>query len=212
MLTLGHIDDILYAGKSIMVEFLEELMEQHGGVVRTSDIVDAGFSRTTVVNLVKTGVLERVAHGVYVRAGELYDEMYVLSLRSSRLVFSHETALWLNGISDREPLEHHVTIPTGAPLGGSLRGDCRCHYVRPDLFNLGIAVRKTDFGHDVRCYNAERTICDMVRDEKKVGVEALVGGLKAYAELKDKDLQDLVAMARAFSVESEVSKYMGVLL
>ncbi len=195
-----------------MVEFVENLLRQNGGVVRTSDFVGAGFSRTTVVNLVKSGVLDRVAHGVYAKAGELYDEMYVLSLRSSRLVFSHETALWLNGLSDREPLDYHVTIPTGAPLGGALRGDCRCHYVSPGLFELGAEMRKTAFGHEVRCYNAERTICDMVRDEKKVGVEALVGGLRAYADWKEKDLPGLVTIARALSVEKEVSKYMGVLL
>jgi len=195
-----------------MVEFVEKLLKQNGGVIRTSDIIGGGFSRTTVVNLVKSGILERVAHGIYVKAGELYDEMYVLCLRSTRIVFSHETALWLNGLSDRAPLEYHVTVPTGAPLGGALRSDCRCHYVSPDLFELGVEMRRTEFGHEVRCYGAERTICDMVRDEKKVGVEALVGGLRAYADSRKKNLPKLVEMAKAFSIEKEVSKYMGVLL
>jgi predicted transcriptional regulator of viral defense system len=188
------------------------LLDRNGGVIRTNDFVNAGYSRMTVVNLARSGIIERVAHGIYVKAGELYDEMYALSLRSERIIFSHETALWLNGLSDREPLEFHVTIPTGAPLGSILRSECHCHYVKRELHNLGLAMRKTDFGHEVRCYNAERTICDMIRNEKKVGIEALVGGLKAYAECKEKNLPGLIDMARFFSIEKETSRYMGVLL
>lgn len=171
-----------------------------------------GLSRTTVMNLVRAGVLERVAHGIYATPNELYDELYVLQLRSSRIVFSHETALWLNGLSDRVPVEVHVTVPTGAPLGGILRSDCACHYIKQGLFNLGLSTRITAFGHEVRCYDAERTICDMVRNEKIVGVEGLVGGLKAYARSRNKDVLHLMELARAFSIEEKLSRYMGVLV
>ena len=194
-----------------MGEVIESLLQKNGGVVRTSDAVRAGLSREAVVNLVKAGVLERVAHGIYIRSGEICDELYVLHLRSDRIVFSHETALWLNGLSDRAPIQYHVTVPTKAPLGGALRGDCVCHYVKPELHGLGATVRKTAFGHEVRCYDSERTICDMVRNERRVDVELLVAGLRAYAARKDKDILRLVETARAFSVEKEVSRYMGVL-
>lgn len=190
---------------------IDVLLKRSGGVVRTDDIVKAGYSKTTVVNIVKAGVLERVAHGIYVRPGEMYDEMYVIQLRSRRIVFSHETALWLNGLSDREPFEYHVTIPTGAPLGGLLRTACRCHYVSGELHGVGMVKRKTAFGNEVQCYDAERTICDIVRHEKRVGVEALVGGIKAYVQSDAKDLIRLMETARLFGVDKEISRYMGVL-
>ena len=194
-----------------MDKVLENLLENGGGIVRTEDAIDAGFSRMTLVNLVRRGELERVAHGVYSRAGEIADDLFVLQLRSDRLVFSHETALWLNGLSDRAPLEFHITVPTGAPLGRLLRGVCCSHYVRADLFGLGMETRQTSFGHEVRCYNAERTICDMVRNEDNVGVQALVDGLRQYAARKTKDAVMLMDFARRFKVEREISKYMGVL-
>lgn len=195
-----------------MSEDIDRLLQVNGGVVRTSDAVKVGLSRMAMVNLVKAGVLERIAHGIYIRSGEIYDEMYVLQLRSNRIVFSHETALWLNGLSDRAPIQYHVTIPTKAPLGGVLRGDCVCHYVKPELHGLGAVMRKTAFGHEVRCYDAERTICDLVRNERRVGVESFVSGLRAYATSKGKDILRLMEMARVFSVEKEVSRYMGVLV
>ena len=195
-----------------MVGEIDRLLQMNGGVVRTSDTVKAGLSRMAVVNLVKAGALERVAHGIYIKPGEIYDELYVLHLRSNRIVFSHETALWLNGLSDRAPIRYHVTVPTKAPLGGVLRGDCVCHYVKPELHEFGATMRKTAFGHEVRCYDAERTICDIVRNEKRVGVEALVAGLRAYADSKGKDILRLMEMARVFSVDKEVARYLGVLI
>ena len=194
-----------------MKKDIEALLDSKKGVLTTEDALQAGFSKMALVNLVKAGALDRVAHGVYVRAGEIADDMFVMQLRSKRLIYSHETALWLNGLCDRAPLELHVTIPTGAPLGAQLRGDCRSHYVKPELFELGLELRKTSFGNDVRCYNAERTICDMVRDEDKVGVQALVDGLRQYASRKTKDLVKLMGFARCFKIEREISRYMGVL-
>jgi len=195
-----------------MNELIESCLARNGGVLCTEDVLKAGFSCTSLSNWVKDGVLERVAHGVYVRAGDLCDELYVLQLRSKRLVFSHETALWLNGLSDRAPLEYHVTVTTGSPLGASLRKECRCHYVKSELFGYGLASRMTAFGHEVRCYDAERTICDMVRNETKAGVESVVGGLKAYAAKRDKDVLRLMVTAKAFGVEEQVARYMGVLI
>ena len=187
------------------------ILKDKNGILQTEDVLKAGFSKTTLGNLVRSGELERVAQGVYVPAGEMVDELLVLQLRSSRLIFSHETALWMNGLSDRMPLEHHVTVQTRVPLGAALRRSCRCHYVQGELLNVGLEMRRTAFGNMVRCYDAERTICDLVRDERKVGVEAFVGGLKAYADRRDKDIAKLMGMAQSFGVERELSKYMGVL-
>lgn len=190
---------------------IDRILKEKNGILRTEDVLKAGFSKTTLGNLVESGELERVAQGIYVPAGEMVDELLILQLRSSRLIFSHETALWMNGLSGRVPLEYHVTVRTRAPLGAALRGSCRCHYVQGEFLNVGLEMRRTAFGNMVRCYNAERTICDLVRDERKVGVEAFVGGLKAYADSQDRDVAKLMGMARTFGVERELSRYMGVL-
>lgn len=194
-----------------MLQGVKELFAQSGGIACTSEIVSAGCSKTTIASYVRMGELERIAHGVYALKGAIIDEQYVFQLRSPRIVFSHETALWMNDLTDRQPFEWSVTVATGRPLAVALRQDCRCHYVQPHLVDEGVVLLKTEFGHEVRCYNAERTLCDMVRDEKKVGIEELVQGLKFYAERKNKNLPELLRLAALFGVEMEMSRYMGVL-
>lgn len=61
----------------------------------------------------KNGELERIAWGVYVAKDMIEDEMYVFQSRNKRAVFSHETALYLHGLTDRTPLAFSVTVPSG---------------------------------------------------------------------------------------------------
>ena len=39
--------------------------------------------------------------------------MYLLHLRCSQAVFSHETALFFHDLTDREPLKYTITVRTG---------------------------------------------------------------------------------------------------
>ena len=190
---------------------IELAMKQNGGALRTADLVGMGFSKPAIAELVRNRRLDRVAHGIYVRAGEFADEMHLLQMRSPRVVFSHESALWLNGLSDREPFQMSVTVVRGVPLAVSLRGLCSCHYVDRDLLEIGLSSAKTTQGHVVRCYGPERTICDIVRDSSRIGIEEMTDGLKRYAGGKEKDLVELMRIAAMFGIEDEMAKYMGVL-
>lgn len=194
-----------------MLQQIEKLFARSGGIACTAEIVATGCSKTTIASYVRAGELERISHGVYSLKGTVVDEQYVLQLRSPRIVFSHGTALWMNGLTDRQPFEMSVTIASGHPLAVALRHDCRCHYVQSHLVEVGVCLLKTEHGHEVRCYNAERTLCDMVRDENKVGIEELVQGLKLYAMRRNKNLPELMRIAALFGIEAEMSRYMGVL-
>ena len=194
-----------------MDRIIEMELERKGGILRTSDLVGLGYSKPAIAELVRDHELDRVAHGVYVRSGEFADDMSVLQIRSPRVVFSHESALWLNGLSDREPFEMSVTVARGAPLAASLRGLCRCHYVKRELLDLGLSSARTACGCVVRCYSPERTICDIVRDSAQMGIEEVSGGLKRYAAAKKKNFVELMRIASAFGIEKEIAGYMGVL-
>lgn len=194
-----------------MLANIELALKQNGDVLRTADLVGMGFSKPAIAELVRSRKIDRVAHGIYVRAGEFADEMHLLQMRSSRIVFSHESALWLNGLSDREPFRMSVTVVRGVPLAVSLRGLCDCHYVDRELLGVGLSAAKTTHGHVVRCYSPERTICDIVRDSSRIGIEEVTDGLKRYAAGKEKNLVELMRIAAMFKIEDEMAKYMGVL-
>ena len=50
---------------------------------------------------------------MYLSKDTWVDAMYLLHLRFSQVVFSHDTALFFHDLTDREPLQYTVTVKTG---------------------------------------------------------------------------------------------------
>ena len=67
-------------------------------------------------------------------------------------------------------------------------------------------------GNEVRCYDEERTICDLLRSRTRIDSETLVEAIKNYAALRNKDLYRLATYAEKLYVYKYLKQYMEVLL
>ena len=65
---------------------------------------------------------------------------------------------------------------------------------------------------DIRCYDIERTICDIIKDKNHMDKEIYTKALKWYAEKKDKDLLKLALYSKKLKIEKEVAEIMQVIL
>ena len=92
---------------------LQSVLKQNGGIVTTAQANEAGVSNERLRLLVQSGDLERVTTVVYVLPDEFADKMYIAQLRRSKIIYSHETALFLHELTDRDPISYMVTVPTG---------------------------------------------------------------------------------------------------
>ena len=189
-----------------------EIAKQNKNLITTAQVRDIGLSKTMLGKYVEVGSLIRVCHGIYALPDTIIDEMYILTLRSKKIVFSHETALFLNGISDRTPFSSMITIPSNATISLEIKNDCTCFYIQPDLYSIGLEERKTTFGNFVRCYNAERTICDILRSRSRMDEETVVAAVKKYVQSKEKNLFLLYEYSQKFKVSEQVRKYVEVLV
>ena len=127
-------------------------------------------------------------------------------------MFSHETALFLHGISDRTPFEHSITVPTGFIPSVSLQKTCKVYSVKPELFSLGKTKLLTPFGNNVVAYDLERTVCDIIRSRSRVGSETFLSALKMYSASPHKDLNRLNSYAKKMKISGIVKNYLEVLL
>ena len=191
---------------------LREAFQDFGGMISTKQVLELGISKQTLTNYVRSGKIERVGCGIYMLPDMIEDDMYALSLHSKWIVFSHDTALFLNHLAERTPFMHSITIPSKASIPKSMKQQCNCHYIKPELHLLGATVRKTTFGHEVPCYNAERTICDLIRSRSRYSVELITDAVKAYAAGSGKDLNRLSEYAEQFHITKTLKPYLEVLL
>ena len=193
-------------------EKLKKISESNGGII-TNDIAKKNkISRTILALECNKGSILRITNGQYIMPEDLEDELYSLSLRSSNIIFSHETALWLLGISNRTPSFHSVTSPTGRAPSESIRNSVKVYYVSKDKYEIGIDYIKTQFGNLVPCYNLERTICDCFRSRNRIDNDTFLYAIKEYVKLSKKNLNNLYEYSKIFRVEKKVKEYLEVLL
>lgn len=194
------------------VEKIDELINKQNGIIRTSQVVDAGISKKNFYSYIKERELKQAAHGIYVSKEAWVDSMYILHLRCEQIIYSHDTALFFHDLTDREPLKFTVTVKTGYnPSQLKLEG-IQVYTIKKELHDLGRIMMKTSFGFEVPVYNMERTICDLIRNRSNIEIQTFQDALKQYAKRKDKNLRVLMQYARAFHVENILRKYLEVLL
>ena len=186
--------------------------EENSGYITSKEASRLNINSTFLCNLVNAKQLERVVNGIYKLSDYPDDNLYVLSNTSKNICYSHATALYLHNLSDRIPQILDVTVPynySGRPLNDS---SVDLHYVKNDIFELGIIEIKTINNLTVKCYDLERTICDVIRDKDEMDKELYSKALKEYASSKDKNILKLIKYAKKLNVEKEVVELMEVLL
>ena len=103
------------------MDYMEELAaiaKENGGIIETKTAAQHEISKAMLYKLCKADKIHRIVKGQYVLPEDMQDELLSISRRSKRIIFSHETALFLHGISDRTPFEHTVTAPSASPMSG----------------------------------------------------------------------------------------------
>lgn len=191
---------------------MQKIARENGGIIDNKSAAAAGISRAMLSKLCKKNKIQRLMRGQYIFPDDIQDELLSIELRSKQLIFSHETALFLHGISDRMPFEHSVTAPSNKIPSGTVQQECKIYYIKPELFELGKTKLTTQFGNEVTAYDLERTVCDVIRSRNKVGSETFFAALKMYAANPNKNLNKLNSYAKKLRIAGIVRKYMEVLL
>ncbi len=182
-------------------------------IITNKQAEESGIKRHILAQLVQKGKLERVKNGVYKKKEAIDDDFAIISLNNEQVVFSFNTALYLHRFSDRAPNVFHISVPQGYNTEHIKRefSNIKVHYVKRDCFNLGVIKIKTPLGTNVKCYNIERCICDIVLKRKTVDKQIFIGAMTGYFNTKGKNIRNLIKYSRILGVEDGIRKYTEVL-
>ena len=194
------------------LEQIGEISTAGNGVLRTSEVISKGISKTTLAKFVEKYNYERISHGIYCSPDVWKDGLYLLQLRCPKTIFSHDTALFLLDMTDQEPLQYTVTVKSGYNATHLREDGVKVFSIKKDFFELGISKAKTPFGNEVFIYNPERTVCDMIRSRSQIEIQIFQNAMKQYIRRKDKNLHLLMEYAKKLRVNHMLSKYLEVLL
>ncbi len=189
-----------------------ELIDQNNGYLKITDAAAVGISRTTAIQFAKENKLKREAPGIYVSEDAWPDLLYLLQMRNKKIIYSHETALVLHELSDREAMQPTVTVKRGYNAIHLTTQNIAVHTVRAEWFEIGLTTAITTVGNEVILYDKERCICDIIRNRNKMDIQVFQTAMKSYFSDTDKDIHRLMKYSQQMNMEKKIRQYTEVLL
>ena len=174
------------------------------GYLTTKDVNDNNIPRFYLTKLIKEDKIERVSRGVYIKKNELVDEFVILQSKCKNAIYSNTTALYLHGFSNRIPIKYDITINNG--YNGSLQkeDDVNLFYTKRELLELGVINYKLDSGNIIRVYDLDKTICDIIKNKKKIDAEIYNKAIREYFYSKKKNTLKLYEYAKKMNIYNKV--------
>ena len=192
-------------------QIIERMLAENHGILKTADVVAAGITKDYFYEYVKSAGLEKAAHGIYISPAAWPDEMYLLQAQIPGVVYSHETALYLHDLAEKEPVPLTVTVAAKYNNPALTEKGVNVVYVKKEWHEMGVCERASPGGHKLIVYDMERTICDIIRKRSEMDIAAFNYALKEYMKRKDKNLSRLMAYASKMRLEKKIRETMGVL-
>lgn len=193
-------------------ERIKTLLESSpNGIITTEQVTSAGLHRSILQELVNNGEIYRFGRGLYIRSNAWEDDFYLLQLKYGRGIYSHDTALYLLGYSDRTPAQYTMTFPKGYNSRSLKEENIIVKRAVPENYSLGVTELLSPCGNPLRVYDLERTLCDILRGSGS-DIQIVSAAMKKYAVSKEKDIHKLMKYAEQLRVKPKVLRYMEILL
>lgn len=203
--TEGNIDMTDY-------ERIIQIAMQNSNVFKTKMITEEGIRKEKIKGLMEAGIIERIGYGIYALDKEDIDEYYEFQQKCPKGIFSYGTSAYFWNLSDRVPNILNCTVPRGYNTSRlKIKTKVRYHYIPKEIYHMGITETISPQGARVILYDRERTICDLVRDRKKVDMQLFSAALNIYFKSKEKNIRKLMKYGKEFRITEELEKYIEVL-
>ena len=181
------------------------------GYLTTKDVIEHNIPRIYLSRLIDEHIIERVSRGVYIKTNDIPDDMVILQNKSKNATYSHMTALYLYGLSNRIPIKYDITVNQG--YNGTLQkeNNVNLFYIKKDLLNLGLTTYTLDSGYEIKVYDLERTICDIIKNKNRLDQEVVNKAIREYFYSNNKNVLKLYEYAKKLKIYNKVRNTFEVL-
>lgn len=189
-------------------EKIIEFLKNNNGYISTADFIKLRISKSLIPNYIDSGLIRKVDYGLYIDSNLIEDEYFILQKKYPSAIFSYNTAFHILNITNRTPYEIDITIKRKQRI----RGDYKVHYITENFYDIGIIEVTSPCGNPVKVYNAERSICDMLKSEDEFDLELQNRILNYYFNSNNKDIDKLLEYAKIFNIYNKVNTIVEVMM
>ncbi len=190
------------------------IINQHNGIIRTKEAINAGIHSRTIYKLRNEGVVEEISRGIFRLAKSKpisNPDILTVAMRIPNGVFCLISALSYFNITTQIPHKVFIALPKGAETPRINYPPISVHRFSRDSFTQGIQQENID-GIKVNFYCPEKTIMDCFKFRNKIGMDIAIEALKFYKSRNKLDVDKLLKYARICRIENIVKPYLEAVI
>ncbi|MDC7290244.1 type IV toxin-antitoxin system AbiEi family antitoxin domain-containing protein [Blautia schinkii] len=193
---------------------LGKIFSDYDYIMTTAQLNTEKLYYRDIQRMLEDGLIEKVKRGYY-HWIEDYGKSEVVIINSlfPDAVLCMETALFYYRYSDRNPVEWNIAIDKNTSRHRTKIDYpfVKAYRVEPELLPVGETKGKIDFT-EVRIYDRDRTICDVLRNMNKMDKEIFNKAVQGYVKDQRKNIPKLMEYAKVLRVQKRVKELIGVWL
>lgn len=192
----------------------KNVFDENDGVIKLSDFTSRGYNNKILAQLIKSGYVNKLKTGYYewIEGEPVSDAVVILKLFPEGVVCL-DSALYLYGYSERTPLQWHIAVSKDKKTSKYKINYPPMHFYFIIERYMKIGCSKIEFeGHLLSIFDRDRTICDVIRYEKKMDKEVFNYAIKAYVKDSKKNIRNLLDYAEEMNIKNKVSNIIGMWL
>ncbi|TJX14992.1 hypothetical protein E9840_04625 [Tissierella creatinini] len=199
--------------------YLKNIFMDSGGILKTSQLNEYGFSAYMINKLLRDNKITRVNRGSYMLSDTYLHDYEIISSLFPEAIIYLESALLLHEYTDRIPNEWHIAI--GRNMDRNKYNvdypKIKAHFIEENILEIGVMEIETYLDEGdintriiTKIYDKDKTICDILRHRNKIDKEVFNNAVRNYIKDKDKNLNKLYDYARKLNILGLVETYIGV--
>ena len=180
----------------------------------TAELTASKLYYADIQKLLEEGLIEKIKRGYYHWIKDFSgSEVVIINKLFPDAVLCMETALFYYRYSDRNPAEWNFTIDKNVSKKRTKIDYpfIKAYRVEPALVTLGETTGIID-SIEVRIYDRDRTICDVLRNMYKMDKEIFNKAIQKYVGDPKKNIPNLMKYAKELRAQKKVKDLIGVWL
>lgn len=187
------------------------VFEKHGGVASAKELLAGGVTYYQLRELLESGQVIKLKRGLYRWTEVPVSEMVEVAHIVKKGVYCLFSAAAHHDLTTFVSSEYHLAVPKKYKVTLPEYPPIRLYYWEEAAYQVGITEVEVE-GEMVEMYDIEKTVCDMVRYKKKVGMDTLKEVLNAYLKRRNRNLEKLGKYASALKMKEEVNNLVTLLV
>lgn len=197
-----------------LINAVRKIFSEHDYIMTTAQLDSYRIYYADIQQLLNEGYIEKIKWGYY-HWTETYgeQEVKIINRLFPDAVLCMETALFYYQYSDRNPAEWNITIDKNVSRSRTKIDYpfVKAYRVEPVLVPIGETKGSINFV-DVRIYDRDRTICDVLRNMNKMDKEIFNKAIQGYVKDPKKNIPNLMEYAKVLRMQKRVKELIGVWL